>query len=136
MPERAYVDANVILRFLLGDPPDMAARARALFERMERGEITLIVDTVVIAECVWTLRSFYKIAISDIATTMRDFLLLPNLEVPERAVLLEALVTYERNGVDFVDALSAARMHAAEEEYVYSFDRHFDRLPSVRRVQP
>ncbi len=136
MPERAHVDANLILRFLVGDSPEMATRVQELFERMERGELTLVVDSLVVAECVWTLRSFYKHPVARIATIVREFLLLPNLEAPERALLLEALSSYEQRGVDFIDALLAARMRASGDEYLYSFDRHFDRLPSVKRLQP
>lgn len=36
----------------------------------------------------------------------------------------------------FADALLAARMRACGDEYVYSFDQHFDRLPHVSRLQP
>ena len=50
---RAYVHTNVILRFLTGDPPDLAAQARALFDAVERGEVTLVAGEIVIAEVVW-----------------------------------------------------------------------------------
>ncbi len=136
MPRRAHVDANVVLRLLVGDPPDMAARARALFENMEQGEVTLVLDTIVVAECVWTLRSYYKRSVSEVAGAMRDLLLLPNLESEERETLLTALASYENLGVDFVDALLAARMQAAGDRDLYSFDKHFDRLPAVRRSAP
>ena len=136
MPERAYVDANVVLRLLVGNPPDMAARARALFERMERGELELVLDVIALAECVWTLQSFYKRTPAVIAPTMRELLLLPNLEVPERGLLLEALTLYEERGVDFVDALLAARLHSDGSDKIYSFDRHFDRLPEIQRLDP
>ncbi len=35
-PSRAYVDANVILRFLTGDPPDIAAQSKALIRHFDR----------------------------------------------------------------------------------------------------
>jgi len=136
MPRRAHLDANVVLRLLVGDPPEMAARARILFEGMERGEVTLVLDTIVVAECVWTLRSYYRRSVPDVAGAMRELLLLPNLVAEERDSLITALAWYESLGVDFVDALLAARMQAAGDRDVYSFDQHFDRLPSVKRLQP
>ena len=32
------LDTNVLMRFLIGDDPPKAARAKALMERVERGE--------------------------------------------------------------------------------------------------
>jgi predicted nucleic acid-binding protein len=49
---RAYVDASVGPRFLTGDPPDLAARAHGVFNAVERGELTLFVDRIVVAEVV------------------------------------------------------------------------------------
>jgi len=136
LPERAYVDANVILHFLVGDPPDLAAKAVALFQRMERGEVSLILDDVILAECVWVLQSFYEEPASRIASTLRGLLLLPNLEAPHKGVLLEALTLYQEYEVDFVDALLAARSHSGGPETIYSFGRHFERLPAVARLEP
>ncbi|MEQ8468646.1 hypothetical protein [Coleofasciculus sp. E1-EBD-02] len=36
-----WVDANVLLRLLTGEPPDFAQRSLRLAERAERGEVTL-----------------------------------------------------------------------------------------------
>lgn len=40
---RAHVDANVILRLLLGEPPEQAQAAKALFERAARGELVTVI---------------------------------------------------------------------------------------------
>lgn len=133
---RAHVDANVVLRYLVGNPPDMAARAAALFGRAEQGEFVLVLEAVTIAEVVWTLRSFYKKRPDEIAPVLRQLLTLPGVEVPERPCLLEALITYGDGHVDFADALIAARAEEAGSRQVYSFDRHFDRLPGITRLEP
>jgi predicted nucleic acid-binding protein len=57
-----WVDANVVLRFLTGDPPEMAAKAMELMSRAEKGAIGLRVSHLVVAEIVWVLSSFYKYA--------------------------------------------------------------------------
>ncbi|MBC7227772.1 MAG: PIN domain-containing protein, partial [Thermoflexales bacterium] len=64
---RAYVDANVILRFLTSDPPDMAEQAAALFERVEQENLRLVLDPIVLAEVVWVLQSFYRYRPAEIA---------------------------------------------------------------------
>lgn len=132
----AYVDANVILRFLTGDPPDMADRAAALFGAVERGELRLIVETIVLAEVVWVLQSFYHYRPTEIAPVVREFLLQDGVEAEDKAVLLQALSLYEVKNVDFADALVAARMQERGITEIFSFDEHFDRLPGVRRRIP
>jgi len=133
---RAYVDANVILRFLTGDPPDLAERARALFDAMERGEVTLLITEIVLAETVWVLQSFYGYPPQDIARVLREFLIHPGLEAEDKAGLLAALSLFADKNVDFADALVAVHMGRKDVQEVFSFDHHFDRLPGIIRRQP
>lgn len=107
---QGYVDANVILRFLTGDPPPMAERAALLFQAVEQGELQLMVDPIVLAEVVWVLQSFYRYRPAEIAPIMREFLLQDGIEAEEKDILLQALSLYEFRNVDFADALVAARM--------------------------
>jgi len=39
---RLWIDANVIVRHITGDPPDMARRVGELMKRAERGEVVLL----------------------------------------------------------------------------------------------
>jgi predicted nucleic acid-binding protein len=132
----SYVDANVILRFLTGDPPDMAQDAASLFQAVEDGHLTLIVDDVVIAEVVWVLQSFYHHPTSDIATALRDFLSQDGIQAEEKITLIRALTLYETKNIDFADALVATRMQEQGIEHVFSFDKHFDRIPGILRMIP
>ncbi len=131
-----YVDANVILRFLTGDPPDMAQDAARLFQAVEDEHVTLIVDDIVVAETVWVLRSFYHHPVADIATVLRDFLLQDGIKAEEKMTLLQALTLYETKNIDFADALIAARMQERGAECVFSFDTHFDRVAGIQRITP
>ncbi len=133
---RAYVDANVVLRFLTGDPPPMAEQAAALFQAVEQGKLRLVVDTIVLAEVVWVLQSFYRYRPSEIAPVLREFLLHDGIETEEKDVLFQALSFYELKNVDFTDALVAARMRKRRVEAISSFKEDFDRLPDIRRVLP
>jgi len=129
----AYVDANVILRFLTGDPPEMAAQARALFEAAERGELTLRVEDIVIAEAVWVLQSFYRHPPAEIGRVLQELLSREGFEAADKPSLLAALALYAGKHVDFADALVAAHMAREGVGEIYSFDQHFDRLPGIKR---
>jgi len=133
---RAYVDANVILRFLTGDPPEMAEQACALFKAVEQGNLILVVDEIVIAEVVWVLRSFYNHPPREIARVVQELLSHEGLEARDKASLLTALSLFAEKNVDFADALVAVHMARQDIEEIYSFDRHFDRLPGILRRSP
>ena len=133
---KAYVDANVILRFLLDDPPEMASAAAQLFETAVANNLSLIVDDVTVAELVWVLKSFYKQEIGTIGAVLRDFLLQDGIELSDQSTILYALSLFETKNVDFIDALLAARMQKTGIKNIYSFDKHFDRLPNLERISP
>ncbi len=134
MPD--YIDTNVILRFLTGDPPGMAEQAAALFAAVERGEITLRIEPVVIAETVWVLKSFYGFSPVEISRVLQEFLGHEGLVAAEKPALLLALQYFAEQNIDFVDALVAARMRLQGVSVIYSFDRHFDRIAGIQRKIP
>lgn len=64
-----WIDANLVLRFLTCEPQDLAERPLRFIQRAERGEITLRITPLVIAEVVWVLGSFCKYPRTQIAET-------------------------------------------------------------------
>jgi predicted nucleic acid-binding protein len=135
-PERAYVDANVIIRHLTRDVPDMADQALSLFASAERQEVRLIVTTVTLAEVVWTLASFYKLVRHNIAERLLLFVTADGVEMESQDEAILALSIYRDRNVSFEDALLAARALLFGPVTIYSFDRHFDRIPGIQRRIP
>ena len=133
---QAYVDTNVILRFLTGDPPDLAAQARALFDAVEQGEVTLIVDEIVVAETVWVLQSFYGYPGDRIARVVQELLSHDGLQADDKPGLLTALTLFADKNIDFADALVATHMGQRGVQDVFSFDHHFNDLAGVIRRSP
>lgn len=134
--KRVYVDANVILRFLTGDPPEMAAAARALFDAVEKGLVILMIDEIIVAEVVWVLKSFYGYPNEEIARIVSQLLSHDGLEADDKPGLLAALNLFAEKNIDFADALVAVHMRQRGIQEIFSFDRHFDRLPDVTRLSP
>lgn len=133
---RFYVDANVILRFLTGDPPDMAAQAHALFDAVEEGNVKLVVDEIIVAEMVWVLKSFYGYPNQDIARIIQELLSHEGLEAEDKPGLLAALSLFAEKNIDFADALVAVHMRQKGMQEIFSFDRDFDRLAGITRLTP
>jgi len=133
---KVCVDTNVILRFLLNDPPEMAEKAAQVFKAAEKGEVTLVVNMIVIAEAIWVLQSFYKHSIPAIAKAITDFILSEGILVEDKITLLSALQLYEIRRIDFIDAWLAAKMQQQGIQQIYSFDEHFDRIAGIQRLEP
>lgn len=134
--KRAFVDANVILRFLTKDPPSMAESALKIFEEAKSGKISLLIIPITVAEVVWVLESFYGYPKEKIAETMTQFLPCEGLEVENLDLLLESLNLYFEKNLDFADALLAISALRKRIPTIYSFDQHFNRINGIERMQP
>jgi predicted nucleic acid-binding protein len=122
-----WLDANVHLRFLTGSPPELAGRAARLLEKGQRGEISLRVHPVVVAETVWVLESFYGYSRVEISGVLIPLLEQPALRVEGARTVVRALEAMAENNVDFADALLAATARSRGES-VASVDRDFRKL--------
>lgn len=131
MIERRLVDTNLIVRYLTQDHEKHAKAAERLFDRCERGEVTLVVLPVVLAECVFVLESFYKQAREDISRALTALITSAGVEITPTALYVDALKRYERSKLHFVDCVLAAHS-AAEGMAVATFDRAFRKFPDVR----
>ena len=114
------IDTNIIVRYLTGDHPQQAAKARAV---IEGGDV--FVGTTVLLESEWVLRSVYGFSGSEVAVALRALAGLPNVSVESPAMLAEALDRAE-NGMDFADALHLGGV--ARCEAMLTFDRRFIEL--------
>lgn len=131
-----FVDANVIIRFLTHDEPHQSPRCDALFERVSKERETVVVSEIVVADVVWTLYSYYKLSKEQIREYVSMLLLQPSVHLPDKVRILEALSLFANENIDFSDALMATHMKARGLEEVYSYDRDFDRIEGIERIEP
>jgi predicted nucleic-acid-binding protein len=109
------IDTNVLVRFLTGDDPTQAARARRL---IEEGDI--FVATTVLLEAEWVLRSGYEFAPKEIVEALRGFAGLRGVTLEDAPLIARAL-DWAEQGLDFADALHLGR--ARDCTSFMSFDR-------------
>jgi predicted nucleic-acid-binding protein len=129
-----WIDTNVLLRFLTGDPPELAQKALALMKDAEKGKVTLRLSTLIIAEAVWVLSSFYKYEVEQITDIMVSLVEADGIKVNGKNLVVRALTQMSSKNVDFIDAYLAEAARNAGEP-VCSFDQDFDRL-GVARISP
>ncbi len=128
----AFVDTNILVRHLTGDPPDQAARATRFLA--EADELFLV--DLVVAELVYVLESFYEVERARVAEFVRAVLAFDPIQVVDEELLLRAVEVYEIERLDFAEAYLVACAERSGVDAVASFDRSIDRVPTVRRIEP
>lgn len=132
MSDGALVDANVLLRFLIGEPPDLATRAREILDAANRQGMRLVILPLTLAEVIYVLRSVYGWERVAVADRLLDLTLADIFDVAESSIVAQALAWYrDRSGIDFPDAYIAASALARGLGTVVSFDRDLKRLGGV-----
>jgi predicted nucleic-acid-binding protein len=118
------LDTNVLVRFLTDDHPAQAAVALQFIERAEsRGE-RLFVNTIVLAELVWTLEGgAHRYSRDAIAGAIRKLLGVAVFEVQSREDVRRALDDFERGAGDFADYLIGRENESAGCDNTATFDR-------------
>jgi predicted nucleic-acid-binding protein len=115
------VDANIFLRILTADDPEQTKRATEIVKRATEGQFKLFVSDVCLAEIAWTLDSYYGLERSDIAEKILALLNTDGIVFSNRRILIDTIVRYKENKVDFVDAYHAA-IAAEDGGEIYSYD--------------
>jgi predicted nucleic acid-binding protein len=128
----AFIDTNVLIRHLTGDPPEMAARASAYL----RDERELLLTDLVAAETVYVLESFYETPREEVAQAVRSLVAFDSIVCVDPALLLGAVEVYETDRVDFAEAYLVACAESTEVGKIASFDRSVDRIDTIARIEP
>ena len=128
----AFVDTNILVRHLTGDPPAMAKRATAFLA----GQPELYLADLIVAETVCVLESFYRAPRDQVATAMRSLIAMRSMITVDPALLLRAIEVYEVDLLDFAEAYLVACAETAGVGTIASFDKAIDRVTTVTRMEP
>jgi len=128
----AFVDTNILIRHLTGDPPDQAARATRYLEQANE----LLLPDLIFAEVAYVLESFYEVPREQVADTLRAVLAFPSIRVLDADLLQRTVEVYELHRLDFADAYLIASAERSGVGVVASFDRAIERVGTIRREEP
>ena len=128
----AFVDTNVLVRHLTGDPPKMASRATAYLASADE----LLLTDLVVAETVYVLESVYEAPRGQVADAVRALLAFRSVVTVDPALLLRAVEIYETDRLDFAEAYLVANAESTGVNRVASFDKAIDRVRTVDRIEP
>jgi predicted nucleic acid-binding protein len=118
------VDPSVIVRYLIGDPPDLADRAAEILDAEESLEVT----DVALVEAAYVLTSVYGVPRSEAVDHLVELLQKENIRPfrLDKSVVVEALLLCRPSArVSFADAMIWAAARTSRADRVYTFDGRF-----------
>lgn len=87
-------------------------------------------------ETVFTLQRQYRIPKPGIREGVMAIIQLPNVQLPAKQIVAEVFDVYVDRNLSFIDAYHAVMMPRWGLDTIVSFDRGFDRLPGIKRIEP
>ncbi|KKU91995.1 MAG: Nucleic-acid-binding protein contains PIN domain-like protein [Microgenomates group bacterium GW2011_GWA1_48_10] len=121
-----FADANIFLRFLLQDVSDQFLAAKGYFDEAKKGEIELVVTSVIFFEVIYVLRHDYGLPKVEIIRLMGSLLSMPFLKFEEEDSLKATLVMWANKNLDLVDCYLSVKAEEQDAE-VLTFDERLSR---------
>jgi predicted nucleic-acid-binding protein len=113
------IDTNIIVRYLVGDDPAQADKARRII-----GHEPVFIPRTVMLEAEWVLRGIYELPADQIIHSLRALAGLPDVSVEDAPMVARAM-DWAVAGMDFADALHLAA--STECSSFLTFDKRFAR---------
>lgn len=131
-----FVDTNIFLRYLTADDPKKFEECRKLFKRALEKKVVLLTSDMVIAELIWALHSFYKVSKEEIIEKVSIIINTQNLKIPNHGLIAETLALFSEKNIDYIDAYNAVFMNNNSCDQIYSYDKDFDVIENIKRMEP
>jgi predicted nucleic acid-binding protein len=132
-----FLDTNILVRHLTQDDPQLSPRATAYLKRIERGEVQVRIVETVVFETVFTLEGkIYRRSKSSIREHLLPLINLSGVVLPNKQRFQRVFDFYVDLNIPFADAYHAVAAIDAGCQEIVAFDRHFDRVPGIRRIEP
>ncbi len=130
--KKVVIDTNLLVRYLINDDQKKAAAVDNLLDKAINGEVKIIVPSVVIAELVWVLESFYQLKPDAILELVEGIVNTSGLDVTDKSTVISALRLYKNRNIDFIDAWIIEFAKERGIKTIYTFDKkHFRNIEGI-----
>jgi len=135
--ERVVIDTNLLVRYLTQDDPQKAKAVDKLLNQAMAGELRILVPSIVIAELIWVLESFYKMKQGAIVELIEAIFSTPGLDVTDKPLITSAINNYRDKNIDFIDAWIVEFAKDRGIQTVYTYDKkHFKNIEGLNIRHP
>ncbi len=119
-----FLDTSVVVRYLTGNPPELAEQAAKIIDKVD----ALLITDVVLTETAYVLTSVYQVPREVAVDHLIAFLQKENISTfaLDKSLVLHALLLCRPSGrVSFADAMVWAAARSAGSHVVCSLDERF-----------
>lgn len=130
-----FLDTNMVVRYLIGDPPVLAVQAARIIDAVEDLQIT----DGVLAETAYVLQSFYRVPREEVVDDLVSLIQKGNVTpyALDKSLTIQGLLMCRPSGrVSFAAALLSAAVRSSGSNVAYSQDRRFPADGIVVRQTP
>lgn len=133
-----FLDANIFIRHLTNDHPVFSPACFALFQAIEQGREQAWTSDLIITEVVFVLASknLYNLDRERIRDLLLPLISLPGIKLVNKRLYRRVFDLYTMSAIDYTDAYIAALMESRKQVELYSYDAHFDRISTIKRIEP
>lgn len=130
------LDTAVLLRHLTSDHPQHTPRAHAYIAQIEAGHIVVRTTDQVLFEVGYTLARTYDATRTEVRTALLGLIALPGIVMPGKERWRRILDMYVEYRLSIVDAYHVVFMEQHGLTEIVTFDKDFDRIPGITRIEP
>lgn len=121
---RHYCDSNFVISYLLADNPETYLKTKEVFNQVQTGKTSLVLEQTVFTEIVIVLSSFYKAPKAKIAEVLSKLLAYKGIICEHKEKLLLALNLYTDHDLHIIDCLIAAKTEDINNSTIFSFNQN------------
>jgi len=132
--EKVYIDSNIFIYYILKDPERYAC-CKALLKKVQSGRINAVCSLLVLCEVNYNVTKY--LGKSDSKLAMNALLSLPiKYEDIDMSVFIDATLKLGESKLKIFDAIHLATSLTNSANVIYSYDKDFDNLLKIKRVEP
>jgi predicted nucleic acid-binding protein len=132
-----FLDANIFIRHFAADHATHSPAATALFDRLAAKQEAGWTSHLVMAEVAWVLTGpTYGFSREIVAQGLAAFVAARVVRMEAADAILETLNLFATSNLGFMDSYNAVLVRRQPVPELYSFDRGFDRVSGITRIEP
>ena len=116
------IDANVLLRYVLDDHPELSPKAREIIDQN-----VVEVPIEVFCEVIFVLTGHYKIDRQNVSSELKRFFEETQCIISHREAVMQGLEYFGTNSLDFVDCVLTGYAKVEKDE-IHTFDTKLEKL--------
>ncbi len=129
-----FIDTNIFLRVIIKNDQKQFDECVIFLTALKSNQFDAFTGTVVLAEIVWQLTSFYAVPKKEIIRRIRSLQGINGLNIIDNYNQTLALEIFEKYSIKYIDALIASNEDIYTKKMtIVSYDRDFDKLPVIRK---